>query len=197
MAFYYATEKSLDEMQVIDAFTGDYRFLSNFSPIWPAGITYEGIRYRTVEHAYQAAKSLDMTVRKDFAMLRSPSRAKHYGRLIPLRDDWEAVRIPVMRALLKLKFDSWGPPINSVTREAELLMATAPAILIEGNHWGDTFWGVCEGDGANWLGHLLMARRAELLSIVAGEAQLPPESHKLMEPGASPGSATTFFDGTR
>jgi hypothetical protein len=29
-------------------------------------------------------------------------------------------------------------------------------ILIEGNTWGDTFWGVCNGVGENNLGKTLM-----------------------------------------
>ena len=32
--------------------------------------------------------------------------------------------------------------------------------LVEGNYWGDTFWGICNGEGTNWLGILLMAERA-------------------------------------
>lgn len=39
--------------------------------------------------------------------------------------------------------------------------------LIEGNAWNDTFWGVCNGVGENWLGQLLMERRAELQRTAA------------------------------
>jgi predicted NAD-dependent protein-ADP-ribosyltransferase YbiA (DUF1768 family) len=31
--------------------------------------------------------------------------------------------------------------------------------LIEGNWWGDTYWGVCNGVGENHLGKLLMKIR--------------------------------------
>lgn len=34
--------------------------------------------------------------------------------------------------------------------------------LIEGNTWGDTFWGVCRGKGENNLGKILMRLRSEL-----------------------------------
>lgn len=44
---------------------------------------------------------------------------------------------------------------------SEMLEATGDAELIEGNHWGDTFWGVCNGVGQNNLGKLLMAIRSE------------------------------------
>ena len=44
----------------------------------------------------------------------------------------------------------------------EKLIATGDAELIEGNPWGDTFWGVCEGKGENHLGKILMKIRSEL-----------------------------------
>lgn len=40
---------------MISEFQGQYRFLSNF---WPAVVQLDGIYYPTVEHAYQAAKTL-------------------------------------------------------------------------------------------------------------------------------------------
>jgi hypothetical protein len=49
---------------------------------------------------------------------------------------------------------------NSELRQK--LLATEDAILIEGNTWGDTFWGVCKGVGKNHLGKILMAIRKEL-----------------------------------
>lgn len=32
----------------------------------------------------------------------------------------------------------------------------------KGNHWHDTYWGVCDGAGENRLGKLLMQVRREL-----------------------------------
>ena len=40
-----------------------------------------------------------------------------------------------------------------------LLLATGDAELIEGNNWGDTYWGKCNGQGLNRLGILLMQIR--------------------------------------
>ena len=39
------------------------------------------------------------------------------------------------------------------------LLATGDVELIEGNDWGDEFWGVCCGKGSNNLGKLLMLVR--------------------------------------
>ena len=59
-----------------------------------------------------------------------------------------------MKAVLGLKFTD--------LELSEKLLATGDAELIEGNHWNDTFWGVCDGVGKNWLGILLMEIREEL-----------------------------------
>jgi predicted NAD-dependent protein-ADP-ribosyltransferase YbiA (DUF1768 family) len=61
----------------------------------------------------------------------------------------------MMRKLLRQKFMK-----NDLYRDA--LRETGDQQLIEGNYWGDTFWGVCDGVGTNHLGRLLMEIRAEL-----------------------------------
>jgi len=59
-----------------------------------------------------------------------------------------------MRELLKKKFEN--PQFR------KLLLDTYPHELIEGNNWGDTYWGKCNGHGKNMLGTLLMQIRSEL-----------------------------------
>ncbi len=134
----------------IDSFFGEYRFLSNF---WPHPVKFENKFYFSVENAYQAAKTLDLKERVQFMDCESGT-AKKLGRKIKLRDDWETVKVPIMRQLLVQKFSD--PTLR------ERLLATGDMILIEGNTWGDYFWGVCKGEGRNMLGLLLMAIRDEL-----------------------------------
>lgn len=136
----------------ITAFFGAYRFLSNFSP---SPITYLGSIAPTVEHAFQAAKSYDPALAERILQAATARDAKRMGRAVPIRPDWDKVRLSVMRELLRLKFatGSWL---------AGQLVATGDAFLLEGNTWGDRYWGAVDGVGDNWLGHLLMARRAEL-----------------------------------
>lgn len=136
----------------ITAFTGEHRFLSNF---YPSPIAWGGTTTPTLEHAYQCAKTFDPIEQAKILSAPSPGVAKRYGQRVLLRDDWEEVKIPCMRYLLFMKFAA-GSDL------AAQLLATGDAYLVEGNHWRDTFWGVCDGHGSNWLGHLLMARRAEL-----------------------------------
>jgi predicted NAD-dependent protein-ADP-ribosyltransferase YbiA (DUF1768 family) len=44
----------------------------------------------------------------------------------------------------------------------ELLLATGDQEIQEGNNWNDRFWGVCDGEGENILGKLLMGLRRSL-----------------------------------
>ena len=43
------------------------------------------------------------------------------------------------------------------------LIATGKQEIVEGNYWGDTFWGVCKGKGDNRLGKILMKERKRLV----------------------------------
>lgn len=141
---------------VINFFEGKYRFLSNFYSCW---IPYEGITYPTSEHAYQAAKTLDVEQRKYVSTLDTPGKAKRAGRDLTLRSDWEQVKESVMYDILKIKFS------NPILREK--LLETGDVYLIEGNKWCDQIWGMCQckkcnGLGLNLLGKLLMKLRNEL-----------------------------------
>src|SRR3954471_9721610 len=69
----------------IDSFQGPYRFLSNF---WPVTVVYEREKYPSVEHAYQAAKTLSLDDRKRIASLPTAAEAKNEGRKLARRPDW-------------------------------------------------------------------------------------------------------------
>ena len=45
---------------------------------------------------------------------------------------------------------------------AKKLIETGDAYLEEGNWWGDKIWGVCNGEGENRFGKILMQVREEL-----------------------------------
>lgn len=136
---------------MISNFSGKYSFLSNF---YIVPISFEGIVYPSVEHAFQAAKSLDESERLRIMRLGSPGKAKKEGRYLKLRADWEEVKLGVMLTLLRKKF--------SFTDLKKMLINTENEELIEGNSWGDTYWGKYYGVGENKLGKLLMQVRSEL-----------------------------------
>lgn len=136
----------------ITRFAGRYAFLSNF---YHVAVEYDGVRYKTVEHGFQAAKTLDLGWRRKIQRARTAGDAKRFGRMAPLRPDWEQVKDAVMRELLVHKF--------SYPVFRQLLLDTGDAALIEGNTWGDRYWGQCPvGVGENRLGEILMAIREEL-----------------------------------
>jgi len=150
-------------MNRIDHFAYEYDFLSNFLTVT---VVFEGVAYMSVEHAYQASKTLLENKRTVFSLEFNPNliaaQAKRLGRNLELRDDWEKVKVPIMRDLLLQKFE------HSVLKQK--LLSTGDAYLEEGNWWHDVFWGVChhrmEGKtcrepehrpfGGNHLGYLLM-----------------------------------------
>jgi len=136
---------------VIDAFSGDYNFLSNF---YPCKVKLDDVVYPSVEHAYQAAKTLDKDERKPFHKhpLPTAGASKKLGRKLTIRPDWESVKIKVMEDLLVQKFAD-----KDLKKR---LQETEGAELVEGNWWGDTFWGVDKKKGGkNHLGKLLMKIR--------------------------------------
>lgn len=137
---------------MIDRFRGDHRFLSNF---YPAIVSLDGERYPSVEHAYQAAKTLVYPQRMAIKSVREPGYAKKIGSCVDIRADWDNVKLAVMEDLVRQKF----------TQDPNLcrrLLLTGHEELIEGNNWGDRFWGVCRGEGENHLGKILMKVRGEL-----------------------------------
>lgn len=140
----------------ITEFRGVYRWLSNFHP---SKVEFEGEVYPSVEHAYQAAKSLNPTIRKLIREVLSAAEAKRVGGKTTLREDWESVKKRVMLELLEQKF--------SIPELQEKLLATDRQSLVEGNYWHDNFWGrchcaKCNNTGANNLGDMLMDIRHKL-----------------------------------
>lgn len=146
---------------VIGAFNGEFYFLSNFadSPIIFSHHALGLASADTVEHAFQASKTLDPERARVILANKSPGDAKRAGNdkaRTVLRPNWDGkIKIPVMFRLVKIKF------VQNPELEKRLL-DTGDAHLIEGNNWNDTFWGVCKGRGENNLGKILMSVREEL-----------------------------------
>lgn len=159
----------------------EHRFLSNFyegEPFTLPGVTVAAafgqqpdgraaeenlVKFKTGEHAFAAMKAWGASAEDFYEIVNAdgPGLAKGLGRHCKLREDWEVVKLDVMAAVVRAKF--------TLDRfEGNALLNTGTALLIEGTYWGDDVWGVdLEGDpttswGSNWLGTLLMARRAEL-----------------------------------
>lgn len=144
---------------VVKEFTGEYAFLSNFH----TGIfVWRGDSYVTAEHAFQAAKAYHMVdatitdMRKYVDLVRDspkPVKAKYAGRSVKINvDEWNQRRVFYMREIVHAKF-------SQVPGLAGKLINTGAMLLVEGNDWGDKFWGRCNGVGFNTLGTILMEER--------------------------------------
>ena len=132
-------------------FAGEYRWLSNFAL---CSVRYENVLYPTVENAYVDAKTLDLDQRR-IVQDCYPGQAKRFGKTFQLREDWEQIKVLVMKQLLVQKF--------SQSPYRELLISTNGRYIEETNWWHDTFWGVCDGKGKNMLGCLIMDIRDDIL----------------------------------
>ncbi len=131
------------------SFRGDKFFLSN---MYPCPVNYAGTLYPSSEHAYQASKSNNQEVRELISKLKDGWTAKGRGKNIRVRDNWNEIRVEVMREILIAKFSQ-----NEELKQ--MLIDTGKERLVEENDWNDTFWGVCNGKGENILGRLLMSVR--------------------------------------
>lgn len=150
------------EQKVIDSFRGQYRFLSNF---WPVSFKVSGIRYPSVEHAYQAYKTYDKTLRRKVAELPTPGKAKNFWKENENSNpvlSFDQMKTSLMNSLIYNKF-SFENEIMLI----KLLVDTNDFDLIEGNNWGDKFWGMEKENGVwvgeNNLGLILMKRRQNFI----------------------------------
>lgn len=150
----------MDTLAPITSFKNEYEFLSNFFRCPFKLYLPNGVEAYTVEHLFQAAKTDDLNWQRQIANAATPGMAKRLGRQVPLRKDWESIKIAVMQDLLQQKF-MYEQPMK------QMLIATRGHKLIEGNNWDDKFWGMVrqpdgEWVGQNHLGRLLMKIRNEL-----------------------------------
>ena len=135
---------------MICQFKDDYYFMSNF---YPFKLIYNGIEYQNTEAAFQAQKCKYLSERNQFSKL-NPSEAKRLGRRVELRPDWEQVKDGIMYNIVLTKF-------SSDEYLAYKLLETGEEVLMEGNTWKDTYWGVDLDtmEGKNKLGLILMKVR--------------------------------------
>lgn len=119
-------------------------------------VVLDEMTYECVETAYMAARIADKTERVRIQKM-SPYEAKDLSErgLLPRPSNWDEIKVPLMTSLVRQKFENFA-------ELSKLLLETGNQELIEGNDWGDTFWGICGGVGENHLGKILMQIRGEI-----------------------------------
>ncbi len=161
-----------DDFNDVGQEDNNYRFLSNFYEGDPITMP-DGLVFPTGEHAFAAYKAEDPRAFEAIQHATSPGSAKSMGRACTLRPDWELIKLDVMAAVIRSKF-------TLARDEGQRLLETEDALLVEGTYWQDRVWGVdlrsyadrefpLNAPGRNWLGTLLMARRAELRAEIQTE----------------------------
>lgn len=146
-------------------------YMSNFSR---HSFVVNGVTYRTSEHFYQSQKfagtPYEVTVRE----IASPKDSADLGRSpsLPLRSDWEEIKVEVMRQALIAKF-SQNPEIKAQ------LLSTGDAILVE-DSMVDAYWGWgADHSGKNMLGKLLMEVREMFRAEQAAADELTAQAQEL------------------
>lgn len=181
-----------------DDFEGDneWRFLSNFYVGKP--LAYRSRSYMSGEHMFQAFKARNVADHDMINAATSPGEAKANGRhYLHLRMDWERVKFDVMRVVLRTKFQQgreeaglllatgdallvegtmwddrvWGVNLKEGRKRQEARGAQYVGAEAVAAHAWEPGEGWELAPGRNWLGVLLMARRAELLAELRG---VPP-----------------------
>ncbi len=104
-----------------------YGCFSNYAP-YPVEI--EGLLWPTTEHYYQAQKFEDAHYRERIRQDKHPSAAKGLGnsRKVPIRPDWDDMRVDVMRKAVRAKL-AQHPEV------AATLLSTGDALLVDEHPW--------------------------------------------------------------
>lgn len=153
---------------MINEFRGKYYFLSNF---YSVPVKHGFLTFTNTEAAFHSEKC---PVRAGEFTKLNPSEAKRLGRRVRLRSDWEQIKDNVMLDVVRAKFTQ-HPDLT------QKLLATGDEELVEGNDWGDIYWGVYKGRGKNMLGKILMRVRAELRGESPDEMVAEAENVKSSE----------------
>lgn len=140
-------------MSVIRFYEGEYYLLSNFSA---HRVFFEGAEYMTAEHAYQAAKFQDPSMRQKIKDAPSAYLAREWAQTKEGRvEGFEEKKIGIIKSIMKAKTEQ-----HADVREK--LSGTGEAVL-EKNHPSDSYWGTgADGKGENVMGKLWMEIRNEM-----------------------------------
>ena len=128
------------KLERIDNFNGYFDFLNNE---YPCSVMFEGMVYKSVSFAFQAARTTEQYLREKIQLSDSAMEMYEIAARIDDPPEWSKKRVRVMEQLLRDKFRR-----NTDLRDK--LKATEKRELI--NSYEDAtvsnmFWGVVDGEG--------------------------------------------------
>jgi len=126
-------------------------FLSNF---YNCPIIYKDLLFTSSECLYQGFKNPNELFK--FVNITS-KQSKKLGRTVLIQKNWDKIKSKKMYEVLKLKFD------QNFDLKIKLLL-TGKSFIEETNVWNDKYFGICNNEGKNRLGHLLMKLRENYCS---------------------------------
>lgn len=145
---------SLENPDIIDFYSSFEKYFE-FSNFYLSSFYLDSQEWKSVEHYFQAQKTLDIKQKEKIRNLDTPREAKRLGRKISLRPDWEEVKMKVMEDACRAKF-------TQIQALRKLLLSTGEKKLREHTK-GDRFWGDGGGNkGLNQMGRILMKLRGDL-----------------------------------
>lgn len=144
--------------EFIGFYNREFFCLDNLSSF---GITYNGIYYQTVEHAYQSLKfrGTAPVIEEKIVQCHSAYEAQKIAHENTDKQikNWDDIKIPVMEDLLVAKLEQ-HPYVKAK------LLQTKKYLICEDSP-KDSFWGIGPNrDGQNNLGKLWMKLRDELFN---------------------------------
>lgn len=132
-----------------------YDVLNNFSA---NAVEIDGVLYPTSEHAYQAAKCIDLDGKKEILSAKSPLLAKEVSnqKYKSAKDpDWNAKKLSVMESILRSKLAQHQEVREALIKSGDEEIAEDSPV--------DSFWGSGKDRGGkNQLGKIWMKIRSEL-----------------------------------
>ena len=164
-------KRAKEQITMVIMFNRESFFLSNFYPceiILPEEpgfhkgreVMLPEMRFETTENAYMAWKTLHLETRERIQHMTAPE-CKQFsleGHIMHRPNYSNKWRLRAMKEVTRQKFSTSNPVLM------QRLIDTGDTTLIEGTTWNDKFFGFCvkTGKGKNYLGRILMKRRAEL-----------------------------------
>jgi ribA/ribD-fused uncharacterized protein len=132
-----------------------------FSNLFRRPMLFEGKKFPTAEHAYQAAKPKRAKVQEWILNAPTPSlvaMAAHGLYTWEIASNWSQIKYARMRKVLRAKFSQHQDL-------SQILLSTGDARIVEVGRVdspANRTWGEVNGKGKNLLGVLLMEIRTEL-----------------------------------